>query len=573
MIKNYPLILLFCIGFQVSNAQIAFADRATALGMTHSAGTTFLGNGITFFDYNNDGWDDVTMCSETGTALKFFKNVNGTFVEEVLITPAITYNTKQVNWVDIDNDGDKDLFVTSDTDGNRLFENTGSMTLVDITTTAGIPTGNLYTYGASWGDYNNDGFLDVYISNRDEVGFSTPNYLYRNNGDHTFTDVSTTVGLNTDAHSSFCSAFFDMDNDGDQDLFVANDRNIYPNFLYKNNGDGTFTDISASSGAGIYMDAMSATIGDYNHDGWMDIYITNTFEGNVFLRNNGNETFQDVATSTGTEFNAIGWGSLFFDAENDMDLDIYVSGKLDGNPSLIPYAFYENHNDGTFSEPSPTGFESDNSSSYANATGDFNNDGLFDIVVSNDFDDNMFLWENQTTTTNNYLKIKLEGTVSNRDGIGSVIEIGIGANKQYRYTLCGEGYLSQNSSNEIFGLGSHTMVDYIKVTWLSGIVDYFYNVNANQLFNITEGNGTLSILNYPKSGLKIYPNPAENMLIIKSPERINSVEIFNSLGQNLGDFDYDQNELKLNVSHLKPGTYFFKIESRNITHTHKIIIN
>ncbi|NND26343.1 MAG: CRTAC1 family protein, partial [Flavobacteriaceae bacterium] len=461
MIKNYPLILLFCIGFQVSNAQIAFADRATALGMTHSAGTTFLGNGITFFDYNNDGWDDVTMCSETGTALKFFKNVNGTFVEEVLITPAITYNTKQVNWVDIDNDGDKDLFVTSDTDGNRLFENTGSMTLVDITTTAGIPTGNLYTYGASWGDYNNDGFLDVYISNRDEVGFSTPNYLYRNNGDHTFTDVSTTVGLNTDAHSSFCSAFFDMDNDGDQDLFVANDRNIYPNFLYKNNGDGTFTDISASSGAGIYMDAMSATIGDYNHDGWMDIYITNTFEGNVFLRNNGNETFQDVATSTGTEFNAIGWGSLFFDAENDMDLDIYVSGKLDGNPSLIPYAFYENHNDGTFSEPSPTGFESDNSSSYANATGDFNNDGLFDIVVSNDFDDNMFLWENQTTTTNNYLKIKLEGTVSNRDGIGSVIEIGIGANKQYRYTLCGEGYLSQNSSNEIFGLGSHTMVDYI----------------------------------------------------------------------------------------------------------------
>ncbi|NND26787.1 MAG: T9SS type A sorting domain-containing protein, partial [Flavobacteriaceae bacterium] len=154
-----------------------------------------------------------------------------------------------------------------------------------------------------------------------------------------------------------------------------------------------------------------------------------------------------------------------------------------------------------------------------------------------------------------------------------VIEIGIGANKQYRYTLCGEGYLSQNSSNEIFGLGSHTMVDYIKVTWLSGIVDYFYNVNANQLFNITEGNGTLSILNYPKSGLKIYPNPAENMLIIKSPERINSVEIFNSLGQNLGDFDYDQNELKLNVSHLKPGTYFFKIESRNITHTHKIIIN
>jgi len=312
MYKKHSFLLIFIFTYVVSFSQISFQNRAVELGIDFICGTTSDGTGITFFDFDNDGWDDITLATADGKDLEFFKNNNGVFSSISLNIPSLNYQTKQVNWVDFDNDGDKDLFVTSKTSGNKLFENTGNLNFVDITLTSGFPTENMFTYGASWGDYNNDGFLDVFISNRDEVLFETPNFLYKNNGDGTFTDVSNIVGLHTDSHSSFCSAFFDFNNDGWQDIFVANDRNIFENYLYKNNGDGTFTDIGMSSGVGFLMDAMSATICDFNHDGWQDIYITNTFVGNKFMKNNGDETFTDIAESSGTIFEAIAWGAVFW---------------------------------------------------------------------------------------------------------------------------------------------------------------------------------------------------------------------------------------------------------------------
>ena len=559
--KNYIICLLLIFSVNL-HGQISFNNVSTDLGLGIPTGTTIWGNGVTFYDFDNDGWDDITLNTGVGTSVRFFKNNNGLFEELELISPPITYQTKQVNWVDIDNDGDKDLFVTSDTNGNRLFENTGNMNLIDITVSAGLPLVNRYTYGASWGDYNNDGYLDVYISNRDETTFTIPNYLYKNNGDNTFTNVSNSVGLNTTAHSSFCSAFFDFNNDGFQDLFVANDRYVYENYLYRNNGDGTFTDIGASSGVGIFMDAMSATIADVNHDGWLDLYVTNTSSGNKFFINNGNETFTNISVSAGTTFNSIAWGSVFLDADNDMDLDLFVSGRLDpNNPALKSFAFYESQNNGTYIEPSSTGFESQNSSNYSNAIGDINNDGLFDIVVSNNFNDNVALWKNETISSSNYLKVKLEGTTSNRDGVGSKIEISINGNKQYRYTLCGEGYLSQNSDSEIFGLGSNTMVDYIKVTWLSGIEDYFYDVSANQLFSIVEGNGTLSLDKNETSTVNIFPNPVENFLNIKSNSTIHSIKIYDVLGKEINIVLVNKTDTSntIDVSKLNSGTYFLRI--------------
>ena len=248
MLRTFTSICLLLGTNLIANAQVSFEDKTGDVNLAYSCGTSFLGNGITFHDYDGDGWDDITLCTEDGTRLQFFKNVNGVFTEEILIVPTIDYTTKQVNWVDIDNDGDKDLFVTSDSNGNHLYENTGNMNLVDITVASGLPTSNMYTYGASWGDYNNDGFLDVYVSNRDEVTFLIPNFLFRNNGNNTFTNVSLSAGLHQTAHSSFCSAFFDYNNDGFQDIFVANDRTVFENFMYKNNGDGTFSDVGAASG-------------------------------------------------------------------------------------------------------------------------------------------------------------------------------------------------------------------------------------------------------------------------------------------------------------------------------------
>ncbi|GAA0746769.1 hypothetical protein GCM10009431_23440 [Gaetbulibacter jejuensis] len=539
-------------------SQTYFSDQASNIGLGFSSGNTPFGSGITFYDYDNDGWDDITLASQAGTALRFFKNVNGVFVEEVLIVPKINSQSKQTNWVDIDNDGDKDLYVTSNVSGNRLFVNNGSMSFHEVTSTCGLPTNNIFTYGASWGDYNNDGYLDVFLSNRDVTGV-VPNYLYKNNGDGTFVNVSNLVGILEVSDLSFCSAFFDYDKDGWQDIYVSNDRVDNPNVLYKNNGDGTFTDVSVNTGTNLYIDAMSVTIDDYNNDGWLDIYVTNTPSGNVLLQNNNGETFTNVASTAGVLFNSIGWGAVFLDAENDMDLDLYVSGEFNGSvPGFLSAAFYENNSSGFFSIPTNVGFVNDYRKSFSNAIGDIDNDGFPDIAVNNINNENIFIWENQTVSSNNWLKVKLQGTVSNRDGIGSLIEISINGEKQYRYTLCGEGYLSQNSGTEIFGLADNTVVDYVKVTWLSGIVDVINNVNANQVLEIIEGENSLSKNDNEFLDFN-YNNPISDYLKINSQNNLNKVSIFNMLGQELLTKTPNSSKVIIDVTDLIKGVYLVKV--------------
>ncbi|MBR9845307.1 MAG: CRTAC1 family protein, partial [Algicola sp.] len=507
------------------HSQSNFIDRASDLGIGVSCGDVPIGNGISFYDYNSDGWDDVTLATQAGDPIRFFKNINGVFQEETLNIPINTSQIKQINWVDYDNDGHIDLYATSNISGNKLYRNDGSFNFSDVTAESQLPTANVFTYGASWGDYNNDGFLDVFLSNRD-VALVVPNYLYRNNGNGTFTNVSETAGIINTGNLSFCSAFFDFNNDGWQDIYVSKDRIENKNILYKNNGDGTFSDVSEAANTDLYIDAMSVTIEDYNSDGWLDIYVTNTQEGNVFLKNNGDETFTNVAITNGTTFNSIAWGAVFLDAENDMDLDIYVSGLLDGsNPSFLSAALYENDGAGNFTIPSE-GFINDTRESYANAIGDADNDGFPEIAVANADNEHVFLWKNEAASTNNWLQVKLEGVQSNKSGVGSFIEIAINGEKQYRYTLCGEGYLAQNSATEVFGLGTNSSIDYVRVTWLSGLVDEITNVSANQLLTIVEGSNLLSNNEYSIKPIKLIPNPVVDVLKIISEEPVEAVEVY-----------------------------------------------
>lgn len=561
MKTKYLSLLVLLISTTHTFSQINFSDSTTTSGVNATCGTTFLGMGVSFCDFNGDGWDDITFATEAGLEIQFYKNIGGSFVIENLTVPGTNHQTKQINWVDFDNDGDKDLFVTSDVEGNKLFENDGSLNFTDITTMAGLPTTNLYTYGASWGDYDKDGYLDVFISNRDPNKI-IPNYLYKNNGDGTFQDVSVTAGLITIGTLSFCAAFFDYNNDGWQDIYVSKDKISETNVLYRNDGDGTFTEMGEASGTNVAIDAMSTTIGDYNSDGWFDIYVTNGPDGNVFFKNNGDGTFSDIAPASGTLFNSVGWGAVFLDAENDTDLDLYVSGALDGSGPFASAAFYEQVGLDSFSEPS-AGFSGDTSASYSNAIGDIDNDGFADIVVNNSEDDPAFLWKNNTISSNNWLKVKLQGTTSNRDGIGSTIEIGIGGNKQYRYTLSGEGYLSQNSETEFFGVGTATTIDYVKVTWLSGIQDIMTNINANQSITVVEGVGILSTEDATfTADYNFYPNPTSEILNISSNTNFKVIAIKNMLGQNVLTYNSKEtNFLKLDLSTLSSGLYFVELQN------------
>jgi hypothetical protein len=558
---------IFIFVATLSFGQISFQNEASNLGVNVVCGNALFGAGITFFDYDNDGWDDITIASAQGDPIRFLKNINGNFVDQTLNIEQNDWSNKQVNWVDIDNDGDNDLFVTSDTSSNRLYKNLGNMILEDITNTCGMFTDVLVTYGASWGDYNNDGFLDVFLSNRDT---SIPNILYKNNGDYTFTLVNTEAGIITTEALTFCSAFFDYNNDGYQDIYVANDKIAYPNTLYKNNGDGTFTDVSAITGTDLTIDAMSVTIDDFNADGWVDIYVSNDVTGNVFLKNNGDSTFTDIAQSSQTIMNSVAWGAVFLDADNDNDLDLYVSAEHNGAVSgYLSSAFFENLGEDSFNIDNFV-VPGDFAISYSNAIGDTDNDGYPEIAVNNINHDNIFLWKNNTTTTNNWLKIKLEGTQSNRNGIGSKIEIAINGEKQYRYTLCGEGYLSQNSATEIFGLGTNNNVDYVKVKWLSGIEDIIYQVNVNQLLNITEGS-TLSLNDASLNKIRIYPNPVSNSLFLESANTTKSIAIYDVLGQEVLKINTLSLELRINMSSLQNGVYFVKVITGEAAEIFKII--
>ena len=481
------VILFFLLFPFFCAAQISFTEKAGELGTDVSYGDSNLGGGVSFHDFDNDGWDDITYATEEGQEVLFFKNNEGHF-ERVDLGINDLYETKQVLWVDYDNDGDKDFFATSITGLNKLYRNNGAMMFEDVTDTSGLFTANLFSYGAAFGDIDNDGDLDVFIVQRDIDTRDQYNYLYENI-DGFFVEITQSAGLSLDNDFSFCASFFDYNNDGFQDIYVSNDKYVKPNMLYKNNGDNTFEDVSNSSNAGISIDAMSTTIDDYNYDGWLDIYVTNTSEGNYHLRNNGDGTFTNVASELGTTFNSFAWGAVYLDADNDADLDLYVSGLLDGGDGRLPSAFYKN-SEGLFGIPLFIGFEEDTRRSYANAIGDVNNDGLADIIVMNDTEDN-FLWVNESDNQNNWLKIVLEGVQSNKDGIGSTIELLADGQVQYRYTVCGEGYLAQNSSFEFFGVKDAESIDYIKVKWLSGVEDYIEDINVNTAFKLVEGSGTL----------------------------------------------------------------------------------
>jgi len=477
-------------------------------------------------------------------------------------------------FLDYDQDGYIDLYLTSGTwkvgiskqekpdrvTGNRLFRNRGDGTFEDVTRKAGVG-GPWYSMGVTVGDFNNDGYPDIYVSNHG------PNVLLKNNGNGTFTDISEKAGVAGGEELSVGAVWLDYDNDSYLDLYVGNYLSFDPNYkyfyapdgfpgpmaydaqkdvLYHNGGDGTFTDVTEAMGI-VDLDGRAMGVGaiDYDEDGWVDIYVANDHTLNYLFHNNDGKSFSDRGTMSGTAFSQggeatvsmsvdfadynndglldmfafddtycslyknegggvfsdksyasglsplcaqfVGWSSTFVDYDNDTDVDIFKTNgalkHLYGHEDQI----LENLGNEKFADVSLErgAYFHEEYVGRGTSIGDYDNDGDLDALISNLNDQCRFL-RNNKGNQNNWLTIRLTGTTSNRDGVGTRIRITSGGKIQIAQKKSTSGYLSQNDPRIHFGLGKDDLVEKIEIIWPSGKEQLLDNVKANQILEIRE---------------------------------------------------------------------------------------
>lgn len=479
-----------------------FFDHSSELGITGNFGSYLYlgGGGVSFVDFNQDGLDDLTFGTEAGQTIEFYLNKGDHFE---LVSPSYvstTYEQRQIQWIDYDNDGDKDLFVVASDGPNHLYRNDGSPNFSEVTASMGLPVVTKISSGASFADIDNDGWLDLYVTNYELPSAGGENEMYRwNPSTNIYEDYTLISNTGNGVRLSFCSVFFDMDMDGDQDLYVINDDQFQENSLYMNLGGGSFVDVSVPSGTNISIDAMSAGIGDHDNDLDFDIYVSDKVQSE-FLDNNNDNTFTDITASNGSSVTDWAWTSNFFDVENDRDLDLYVSTEF---PNGGLNHFFLNDGSGVYTQPlSSSGGLTGNDlvSSHSHALGDYNNDGSIDIMQCNKGTEKFRLYSNQNTSFHNFLKIKLKGNSSTNDAYGALLELTSGGVKRIVQTHSAVGFNCQNSDVITLGLGSNQIIDSLVISWPSlNSVDVLYHSDLllNGMNEVEEGIGVVNSYENP----------------------------------------------------------------------------
>ncbi len=495
--------------------------------------------GVAVFDYDNDGLLDLYFSN--GAHLPemdksdpryynrlYHNNGDGTFTDTTLKASVQgLYYGMGVAVADYDNDGNQDLFVTG-ANGYQLFHNNGNGTFTDVTERAGLrkmhpELAHAFSVAAGWFDYDNDGHLDLFVVNylkwspETDVaciikGMRTycspdsyaglPNMLFHNNGDGTFTDVSEPAGLLQHVGKGMGIAFADYDGDGYMDVFVSNDT--FRNFLYHNNGNGTFTEVGLVSGVaynqhGKSIAGMGADFRDIDNDGLPDIFETAMY-GDTFplYRNLGKGVFEDITISSKMRLSTsklTAWGTGMFDFDNDGWKDVFTANAaiLDNSELIneLPYklanSVFRNNRDGTFIDVGPRAGKSFAvaAAHRGAAFGDLNNDGRVDVVISC-MNATPEIWINRTENGHHWLILNLIGTKSNRDGIGARIRVATTEGVQYNHVTTSVGYGSASDKRVHFGLGKAETIDSIEITWPSGIKQTLRNIRADQILTVKE---------------------------------------------------------------------------------------
>ena len=428
---------------------------------------------------------------------------------------------------DVDNDGREDLYITN-YGQNELYRNSGNGTFTDVTRSANVGASGWNTSCAFF-DMDVDGDLDLFVTNyldapksnnrfcgdpqrrirvdRHPLVYpSVPNVLYRNDGKGTFTDVTSAAGLSKYLGNGLGVAVGDYDDDGRPDVFVANDS--VPNFLFRNEGGGRFSEVGLLSGVAVARDGkpragMGTEFADFDGDGKLDLVVTNhEFESTSLFRNDGRGAFVDVTLDAGISAPTlpfVGFGVAFLDADNDADLDLsIVNGHVIDNTAVFRAGsthaqrklLFQNTNGRRFAEvgrQSGAGFARDGVGRTLLA-GDLDNDGDVDVVVTNNGGATEVL-RNGGGTGRNSIQVRVVGSRSNRDGLGARVTLTAGGRTQVREVKSGSSYLGQNDVRAHAGLGEATRVDRIDVRWPTGSTETIRDVSANQIVTITEGQG------------------------------------------------------------------------------------
>ncbi len=594
--RYQPVIALLTVIFAAYTVSETHAQQFVM--KTQDAGLidAYNSNGISVADYDLDGDLDLYFVaylpheeSDPNSWNRLYRNNgDGTFTDvaveagvRVDFLPKraerVMGNKFGASWGDYDNDGDPDLFLTN-VGPEVLFRNKGDGTFEDVSVQAGlqdsfISRDSLETAGALWWDLDVDGDLDLYV-----YAWTGQNRLYENNGDGTFNNISDASGVDSWGRT-WTVLPADVNRDLIPDLYLVND--FGSNELYKGLGDNVFEDVTDLYQVGDSGNGMGATIGDVNNDGLFDIFLTNI--SNIFNTPNplylGTEEppFVEAATGLGIDRTDWAWGTEFFDADQDGDLDVYVVNGFEG--SGMWNRFFSN----TLAETGTFGFVDISASSNTNggavARGlvvfDGDGDGDLDMLVAN-WGDPTYLYENQSIT-GNWLQIELEGVASNRNGIGAVLRATTEEGTYFRMND-GMDFLGQSIQPVHFGLGSANVVSELTITWPNGYVESFFDVNANQVFRVQEGGGVAVAVEDQlplTTSLQslVYPNPVLHTANLTFRAPISgkySVLVYSALGElvsrhQVSPIAGEEAQIELRLSNLSPGLYLYRIVSQTAT--------